>query len=170
MSVIIRKIRTALHREYQKAGGIPVEEALEQAQDNLAGLTDQCRARIDEAIEEIADMTMDPRRRPSRGELLRAHALINDMLAACAVVEMPGLVDALYAAARLIASLITTDHWVDGALTPAVNLLRLARRGAVSPEDLEKLIMGIDQCGERITRQARVDAPAPGWMRTSGSM
>ncbi|WP_396593967.1 hypothetical protein [Brevundimonas sp. R86498] len=157
MSVIIRKVRTVLHREYQKAGGIPVEEAIEQAQGNLVGLTSECQARIDEAIEVIAQMTSDPHQRPSRKDLLRAHALINNMLAACAVVEMHGLVDALYAAARLIASLIATDTWVDGALTPAVNLLRLTRRGAVSPEDLEQLILGIDQCGERISRQARVD-------------
>ncbi|MDP3406366.1 MAG: hypothetical protein Q8S03_16875 [Brevundimonas sp.] len=156
MSVIIRKVQTALHRQYQKAGGIPVGEAIEQAEGNLVGLTEECLARIDESIELIARMTVDPHRKPSTKDLRRAHALINDMLALCAVIDMPALVDALYAAARLVASLIETDYWLDGALTPAVNLLRLTRRGVVSPEDLEQLILGIDQCGERISRHARV--------------
>lgn len=160
MSVIIRKIRTVLHRVHQKPGGILVDEAIEQARGNLAGLTDECVSRIDEAIEVIAQMTVDPHRRPSQEELLRAHVLINQMLAACAVVEIPGLVDALYAAARLVATLISTDAWLDGALTPAVDLLRLVRHGAVGEDDLEVLIQGIDQCGERIIRHDQLEETA----------
>lgn len=168
MSVIIRKVRTALHREYQKAGGVAVEEAIEQAQSNLGGLEEACLAKIDEALEQIAEMTADPLRRPSTAELHHMHARVNDMLGACAVIELPGLVDALYAVARLVGALITTEGWLDGALTPAVNLLRLVRRGAIPADHLQQLIDGIDQCGERITRHARLEEVGGSRLEISG--
>jgi hypothetical protein len=155
MSVIIRKVRTALNREYQKAGGIRIEEAIEAADSNLGELTDTCLAQIDGSIERIAEMTADPRRRPDAGELRRIHTLVNEMLGSCAAIDDPGLVEALYAVARLVAALIATDSWLDGALTQAVNLLRLVRRGTVGPDDLKTLIGGVDQCTDRINRQPR---------------
>lgn len=159
MSVIIRKVRTALNREYQKAGGIRIEEAIDQAETNLGELTDQCLAQIDSAIETIAGLTADPRRRPDAEELRRIHTLVNEMLGSCAAIDDPGLVEALYAVARLVAALIATESWLDGALTQGVNLLRLVRRGRVSPDDLAALIAGVDQCTDRINRQAK---PATG--------
>lgn len=159
MSVIIRKVRTALQREYRKAGGIRVDEAIAQAGQNLETLSAQCAQRIDAAIAEIIDMTADPHRQPTAEELRTLHALVNEMLACCATIEIEGLVDTLYAFGRLVGALMATDTWLDGALTPAVNLLRLVRRGAISPEDLKALVAGVDQCAHRIsahTRLARV--------------
>jgi len=152
MTVIIRKIRTALQREYLKSGGIQIQVAIDQAEENLGSLAEQCLDQIDETIDLIAEMTADPRRRPSTSELLRIHALVNVMLGACAATNTPGLVDTLYALARLVAGLLATDTWLDGALTPAVNLLRLVRRGVLGPDEIEVLVGGIDQCTDRISR------------------
>lgn len=152
MSAIIRKVRTALQREYLKSGGIQIEAAIDQAEANLGSLAGHCLDEIDETIELVAQLTADPRRRPSTSELLRIHALINVMLGVCAATNTPCLVAVLYAVARLVAGLLATDTWIDGALTPAVNLLRLVRRGLLSPDQVEVLIAGIDQCTERLGR------------------
>ena len=154
MTAIIRKVRTALNREYRKAGGIQIQDAIEQAEANLGGLTEECLVEIDQSIERIAGMTADPARRPSAKELRQIHTLVNDMLGLCAVVEIPGLTVTLYAVARLVASLIATETWLDGALTPAVNLLRIVRRGVLGADDINLLILEIDQCTDRIYRHA----------------
>lgn len=154
MSVIIRKVRTALNREYQKAGGIRIEEAIDRADTNLGELSDQSLVLIDNAIETIAGITADPARRPDAAGLRRIHTLVNEMLGSCAAIDDAGLVEALYAVARLVATMITTGSWLDGALTQGVNLLRLVRRGVVTADDLAALIAGVDQCTDRINRQA----------------
>jgi hypothetical protein len=151
MTVIIRKIRTALQREYLKAGGIQIQAAINQAEENLGALADQSFDEIDQTIDLIAQIAADPRRRPTTNELLRIHALVNVMLGACAATDTPGLVDTLYAVAHLVAGLLATDTWIEGTLTPAVNLLRLVRRGVLSPEEVQALIVGIDQCTDRIS-------------------
>jgi hypothetical protein len=150
MSVVIRKVKTALQREYRKAGGVKIQDALDQAQENLAGLTDECLARIDWAMLQVGEMSREPDRRPSPEELRQLHALINEMLACCAPIDIPGFVDTLYAVGRLVGALMTSDLWLPGTLTPAVNLLRLVRRGTVPPDDLKALLTGIDQCATRI--------------------
>lgn len=155
MSVVIRRIKTALQREYQKAGGVPVEDAIAQAGLNLDGLAAECLERIDAALALVAGMTVDPGRRPSVAELRMIHALVNEMLACCATVQIDGLVDTLYAVGRLVGALMATEAWLEGTLTPAVNLLRLVRRGAIAPEDLTALIVGIDQCGAKIRAHTR---------------
>ncbi len=149
MSVAIRKVTTALQREYKKAGGIRIDQAVRQAEANVDTLSEACLEAIDKAIQQVADMTADPARRPTDEELRRLHGLVNDMLGCCAPIDIPGLVDTLYAVGRLTGALIATDRWRDGLLTPAVNLLRLVRRGAVPPQDLKALIAGIDQCARR---------------------
>jgi glutamine synthetase adenylyltransferase len=151
MTVIIRKIRTALQREYLKSGGIQIQAAIDQAEENLGTLADPSFDQIDQTIDLIAQITADPRRRPTTNELLRIHALVNVMLGACAATNTPGLVDTLYAVARLVAGLLENDTWLDGTLTPAVNLLRLVRRGVLNPDEVEVLIVGIDQCTDRIS-------------------
>lgn len=155
MSVVIRKIRTALQREYRKAGGIQVQEAIDNAQHNLTGLAEQCLNRIDVAIGVLTEMTADPGRRPTPAELRTMHHLINEMLGCCAAVEIVGLADTLYAVGRLVGALMAEDVWLDGSLTPAVSLLRLVRRSAVAPADLRTLIAGIDQCAGWVTAQTR---------------
>ncbi len=157
MSVVIRKVKTALQTEYRKAGGIRVDEAIAQADQNLETLSAQCAERIDAAIAEIIVMTADPHRQPTAGELRTLHALLNEMLACCATIEIEGLVDTLYALGRLVGALMATDTWLDGALTPAVNLLRLVRRGAIAPEDVKALVAGIDQCAHRINTHTRLN-------------
>tara|TARA_R110002167_G_scaffold7394_10_gene35062 strand:+ start:7103 stop:7585 length:483 start_codon:yes stop_codon:yes gene_type:complete len=154
VSVVIRKVKTTLQREYRKAGGIPIEEAVDQAHENLGTLTEQCLARIDAGIGLVIEVTKEPARRPSEAELRQLHGLVNEMLACCAAAEIPGFVDTLYAVARLVAALMACDTWLEGALTPAVNLLRLARGGMVPPDDLRALIVGIDQCATRIRAHA----------------
>ena len=155
MSVVIRKIKTALQREYQKAGGVLIEDAIAQAEGNLEELAAECLERIDAALALVADLTVDPRQRPSAAELRMIHGLVNEMLACCATVHIDGLVDTLYGVGRLVGALMATDHWVEGALTPAVNLLRLVRRGAIAQEDLAALISGIDQCGSKILAHSK---------------
>lgn len=155
MSVVIRKIRTALQREYRKAGGIQVQEAVDQAQHNLTGLAEQCLSRIDVAIGVLTEMTADPGRRPSAAELRTMHHLVNEMLGCCAAIEIVGLADTLYAVGRLVGALMAEDVWLDGSLTPAVSLLRLVRRSAVAPADLKTLIAGIDQCAGWVTAHTR---------------
>lgn len=155
MSVVIRKVKTALQREYRQAGGILVEEAIAQAGENLDGLAEECLERIDASMALIADLTADPRHRPDAAELRMIHALVNEMLACCATVQIDGLVETLYAVGRLVGALMSTEHWLEGALTPAVNLLRLVRRGAVPPDHLSALISGIDQCGSKIRAHAQ---------------
>lgn len=150
MSVVIRKVKTALQREYRKAGGILIQDAIAQASVNLQVLSADCIERIDAAIVTISDMTADPSRRPTAAELRQFHTLVNEMLACCATVEIEGLVDTLYSVGRLVGALMASDGWREDALTPAVNLLRLVRRGAVAPEDLRALIVGIDQCATRL--------------------
>ncbi|HWQ86601.1 hypothetical protein [Brevundimonas sp.] len=151
MSVVIRKIRTALQREYQRPGGIRIEEAIDQARHNLTGLAEQCLDRIDLAIAVLTEMTADPGRRPTPAELRTIHQLINEMLGCCATVDIEGLPDSLYAVGRLVGALMAADVWLEGSLTPAVSLVRLVRRNAVPPEDLRTLIAGIDQCAARIS-------------------
>lgn len=158
MSVIIRKVKTALQMEYQRAGGVRIEDAIAQASENLGGLSEQCVERIDTALASVMLVTADPHRQPTTEELVRLHALVNEMLACCATVEIEGFVDALYAVGRLIGALMAADLWLEGTLTPAVNLLRLVRRGAVPPGDLTALIAGVDQCARRITADARLTA------------
>lgn len=155
MSVVIRKIRTALQREYRKAGGIQVQEAVDQARHNLTGLSEQCLSRIDVAIGVLTEMTADPGRRPTAVELRTMHQLVNEMLGCCAAVEIVGLADTLYAVGRLVGALMAEDVWLDGSLTPAVSLIRLVRRSAVTPADLQTLIAGIDQCAGWVTAQTR---------------
>lgn len=155
MTVVIRKVKTALQLEYRKAGGVRIQDAVDRAHENLEQLTDQCLARIDMAIGVIADLTKAPDYQPSAAELRQLHTLINEMLACCATVEIPGFVDTLYAVGRLIGALMGTDARLTGTLTPAVNLLRLVRRGAVSPQDIRALIVGVDQCSTRIRAHAR---------------
>lgn len=156
MSVTIRKVKTALQMEYRKAGGTRVEDAVAQASENLGALSEQGLDQIDAILGEVMAMTADPHRQPSPAELRRLHALVNDMLACCATVEIPGFVDALYAVARLLAALMATEVWLDGTLTPAVNLLRLVRRGAVGPDGLRALIEGVDQCARRVSAHTRL--------------
>ncbi|AQR62569.1 hypothetical protein BZG35_13620 [Brevundimonas sp. LM2] len=155
MSVVIRRIKTTLQREYRKAGGILIEDAIARADENLEGLAAECLERIDTCLELIADMTVDPGRRPSMTELRMIHALVNEMLACCATFQIDGLVETLYAVGRLVGALMATASWLEGALTPAVNLLRLVRRGAIAPQDLAALITGIDQCAAKISAHAR---------------
>lgn len=156
MSVVIRRIKSALQREYLKPGGILITDAIAQASENLGGLSAQCLEGIDAALALMTDMTVDPGRRPSSAELLKIHALLNDMLTCCAVVQIDGLADTLNSVGRLVGALMATESWVEGTLTPAVDLLRLVRRGAVAPEDLSAMITGIDQCGAKIRAYARV--------------
>lgn len=155
MSVVIRRVKTALQQEYRKAGGIRIQDALVQAHANLGELKDDCLARIDLSLGLISEMTQSSSRQPSSAELRKLHLEVNEMLACCAAVELPGFEEALYAVGRLFGVLISTDARVDGALTPAVNLLRLVRRGSVSPEDLKTLVIGIDQCALRIRGQSQ---------------
>ncbi len=160
MTAVVRKIRTALQRQYQKPGGIRVPDAVEQARQNLTTISGQCIEGIDLAIGVLAGMTADQRQRPTSAELRKMHQLINEMLACCAPVEIDGFAEALYAVARLVGALMTEESWLDGALTPAVNLLRLVRGGGVTRPDLQVLIAGIDQCASRVIAHARV-AQAP---------
>lgn len=155
MSVVIRKVRTVLQSEYRKAGGIPVHQAIDQAQKNLTGLADECLDRIDVVIGILTEMTADSGRRPAGAELRKMHGFINEMLGCCATIEIPGLADTLYAIGRLVGALMTDNVWLDGSLTPAVNLLRLVRRSAVAPADLKILIAGIDQCASRASAQTQ---------------
>lgn len=154
MSVITRWIKTALQREYLKPGGILIEEAVGRARENLDGLAAECLERVDLSLGLIADMTVDPGRCPSEPELRMIHALINEMLACCATFHIEGFVDTLYAVNRLVGALLATGAWVEGALTPAVNLLRLVRRGAIAPQDFPALITGVDQCASKIRAHA----------------
>lgn len=156
MSVVIRKVKTALQSEYRKAGGVLVEDAVARAGENLVTLAEQGAARIDAALDVIMMMTADPRRQPSTPEVRRLHGLVNEMLACCATVEIEGFVDALYAVGRLLGALMVSEGWLDGALTSAANLLRLVRRGAVAPDDLKVLIAGVDQCARRISDSHRL--------------
>lgn len=159
MSVIIRRVKTALQAEYRKAGGVRVDEAIAQASENLDSLSEACLERIDAALAVVVEMTSDPHRRPSPDELRKLHALINDMLACCASVRIEGLAETLYAVARLVGALLVTEAWIDGTLTPAVNLLRLARRGAISAGDIHAVIAGIDQCAQHLRPPATGRVP-----------
>lgn len=158
MSVVIRKVKTALQMEYRKAGGIRIEDAVAQAGENLGGLAEQCVERIDAALGQVMALTADPHRQPTPEELRKLHGLVNEMLACCATVEIEGFVDVLYAVGRLLGALMVADVGLDGALTQAVNLLRLVRRGAVAAEDLKALISGVDQCAHRISAHTRLTA------------
>lgn len=149
MTVIIRKVRTALQREYQKAGGILISEAITGADENLVVLSAQCIEQIDFALDQISDLTANPLRRPTAGELRQLHSAVNEMLSCCAAVQIDGFADTLHAVGRLVGALMTADVWLEGALTPAANLLRLVRRGAVAPENVAVLIVGLDQCTAR---------------------
>lgn len=155
MSVVIRRVKTALQTEYRRAGGIRIHEAIERASENLSDLSEACNRRIDVALAQVIELTADPGQRLLRTDLLRLHGLVNDMLACCATVEIDGFVDALYAVARLVAALLSSDVWLDGALVPAANLLRLARRGAIPAADLRPLIAGVDRCADHVGAQAR---------------
>lgn len=156
MSVIIRRVKTALQMEYRKAGGIRIEQAIAQAGENLGALSGPCAEHIDAALGVVMAITADPLRQPTTEELQRLHILINEMLACCATVEIKGFVDALYAVGRLVGALMAAEVWLDGALTPAVNLLRLVRRGAVGQDDLRALIEGVDQCSRHVSTHACV--------------
>lgn len=155
MSVVIRKVRTALQAEYRKAGGIRIDAAIAQAAENLDSMSAQCLERIDAALAVMVEKTSDPDRQLDGAELRTLHALTNDMLACCAASHTDGLADTLYAVGGLLSALMVTEVWIDGALTPAVNLLRLVRRGAVSPDDVKVLVEGVDQCARRVRAHAQ---------------
>lgn len=150
MSVVIRKVKTALQAEYRKAGGIRVDQAIAQADENLGSMSEACLEQIDAALAVVMEMTADPRRRPSPDELRKLHALINDMLACCASVQIEGFAQTLYAVAKLVGTLLATEAWIDGTLTPAVSLLRLVRRGSIAAGDIKAVIAGIDQCARHL--------------------
>lgn len=157
MTVVIRKIRTALQREYRRPGGIHIQEAIDQAEQNLTGLTEQCLIRIDGALSILTDMTAEPGRRPSPEELRTFHRLVNEMLACCATIDIVGFAETLYAVGRLVAAVMDSAVWLEGSLTPAVSVLRLVRRSATPPDDLQTLILGIDQCARRVAAHTRCD-------------
>lgn len=162
MSVSIRKVKTALQTEYRKAGGIRVEDAIAKAGDNLSALSEQCAERIDEVLGIFVETTADPRRPLTVDELRQLHGLINEMLTCCAPLEIEGFVETLYSVGRLVEAMMVADVWLDGALTPAVNLLRLVRRGALGTEDRKVLNTGVDQCTARFRGHARLAAYQPG--------
>lgn len=155
MTVVVRRVASALHREYRKAGGVRIADAVAYAEGNLGTLEEQCRVRIDEAMEGVAAIVSHPDRLLTTEDLSRAHGLVNEMLACCAAVEIDGFVEALYACGRLIGILLAIDTRPVEALSPGVDLLRLARRGA-APEDLEALIAGIDHYVARIQALGRI--------------
>lgn len=157
MSVVIRRVPSALRREYRKAGGIRIADALANADENLAALAPDGLLRIDLAMTNIAGLIASPDRRLTSGDLRLAHTLVNEMLACCTMVEIPGFVDALYACGRLIAALLSAEHRPHDGLSPGVNLLRLARRGSLGPEDLEALVQGVDQCATRFRTPGSFD-------------
>jgi hypothetical protein len=156
MSVVIRKVKTALQSEYRKAGGLLVDDAVAQAGENLESLAEQGAERIDVVLGVVMTMTADPHRQLTAAELRKLHVLVNEMLACCATVEIEGFVEALYAVGRLLGAMMVAEGWLDGALTSAVNLLRLVRRGAVARDDLKVLIAGVDQCAHRISDSHRL--------------
>lgn len=156
MTVIVRRVESALHREYRKAGGVRIADAVAEAKGNLGTLADSCIVRIDEAMDGVAAIVSDPDRLLETGDLRRAHGLVNEMLACCAAVEIAGFAEALYACGRLIGILLAIDARPVEALSPAVNMLRLARRGA-APDDLEALISSVDEYASRIYANGRIN-------------
>lgn len=159
MSVIVRKIKTALQREYRKAGGILVSEAVADAKGNLNELSVAGMEQIDLTLERVSALTANPTRRPTADELRQMHAAINEMLSFCATVKIEGFAETLHASARLVGALMETDVWLEGSLTPVANLLKLVRRGAVAPENVGVLILGLDDCAARVISQARALTP-----------
>jgi len=155
VTVIIRKVRTALQREYRKAGGILTSEAITDANENLGLLSAQCIEQIDFTLDHVSDLTADPLKRPTAEELRELHAAVNEMLSCCAAVKIDGFADTLHAVGRLVGALMAADVWLEGALTPAANLLRLVRRGAVAPDKVAVLIVGLDQCAARMRSYSR---------------
>lgn len=155
MTVIVRRVKTALQREYRKAGGILVSEAVAGAEGNLGELSAAGMEQIDLTLERVSALTANPSRRPTPEELRQIHAAINEMLSFCATVRIEGFAETLHAAARLVGALMEADVWLDGSLTPVANLLRLVRRGAVAPENVGVLILGLDQCAARVRSHAR---------------
>lgn len=155
MTVIIRKIKTALQREYRKAGGILVSEAIAGANGNLNELSVAGMEQIDLTLERVSALTANPSRRPTADELRQIHAAINEMLSFCATVQIDGFAETLHASARLVGTLMEADVWLEGSLTPVANLLRLVRRGAVAPENVGVLILSLDECAARVRSQAR---------------
>ncbi|QTC92213.1 hypothetical protein [Brevundimonas goettingensis] len=157
MSVVVRRVPSALRREYRKAGGMRIADALAQADENLGALAPNALVRIDRAVSRIAGLIASPKRPLTSDDLRLAHTLVNEMLACCTTVEIPGFVEALYACGRLIAALLSAEHRPHDALSPGVNLLRLARRGSLASQDLEALVEGVDQCATRFRTQGSFD-------------
>lgn len=154
MTVIIRRVRTALQRQYRNAGGILISEAIAGAEGNLDLLSARCAEQIDCILDQVSDLTANPSRRPTAGELRQLHAAVNEMLSCCASVKIEGFTDALHAVGRLVGALLETDVWLDGTLTAAANLLRLVRRDAVAPENVAVMIRALDQCAVRVRSHA----------------
>ena len=113
MTVIIRKIKTALQREYRKAGGILVSEAIAGAEGNLNELSVVGMEQIDLTLERVSALTANPTRRPTADELRQIHSAINEMLSFCATVQIDGFAETLHASARLVGALMleTNDEW-----------------------------------------------------------
>jgi len=148
-------VQSALHREYRKAGGVRIADAVAEAEGNLGTLSESCLVRIDEAMDGVAAIIGNTDRLLDSGDLRRAHGLVNEMLACCAAVEIEGFAEALYACGRLIGILLAIDAPPVEAFIPAVNMLRLARRGA-TPSELEALITSFDDYASRIYAHGRI--------------
>jgi len=144
--VTIRFVKTALELQHRKPGGVSVGAALSKAEENLKGLGEASLVLIDEGLEAIQVLNADPDVRPDTDELLRAHAIANQLLGYCSTVDLPGLSLVLYRLCKLVDSVLESDLWAAGTFGPVLNVLRLVRSRAVSAQDLETLMAGIDQC------------------------
>lgn len=146
-SVILRRIETPLQRMVQRRGGIKISEALGAAAANLETLEDICRAELDLRLRPVmALLDRNPAERPLDEDLAEVISQANAALTVCGVLKLPILGRALIMLCALADALRHTTYWPSGALTPAVNLITLARAGHIGDAPAEALLGELQRC------------------------
>lgn len=145
------KLVTSLERHARDPGGICIADAVKRAEKNLGTLRDGSRELIDGHLLRLRKLVQA--RRPTGEELAQIRALADDMLTYTAAAGLLGMGDVLDRLCGMTDALEESGYWVDGALEPVMDALKLARAEMVPAEAMAPLIQGLDRCIARFHGQ-----------------
>jgi hypothetical protein len=155
--VTIRKVANRLERMVRPgSNGIKARQALTDAEKNLASIQESCLRELDLRLAPIvAFLDYPPEVRPSPETLATLVHHADRALTACGALNKPKLARTLLILSAMVDALSQSDHWPQGALNPAINLISLFRVRDVPDEDAASLLSHLEMCLTRYVQRIR---------------
>ncbi len=155
-AVMMLHYENKLAKLVREPGGLKVSVALEQAEENLESVRDECLIAVDERLAEIERLHRSSPKQPNDEIVEQIYRAANDIHGLAGVFDLSELGDAAFSLCELVDRLRTTGRWNGASIEVHLFALRLLRHPD-EHADRAAILEGLRQVTDRVPKQVSED-------------